>query len=261
MTAIIEPLGKFEDYLEVMNEPNLTPPHANNIQTNPRITDSVDLNDDFSLMSSLKLLVNQPHTVQMCLLASIQQMPSIPATNPTVIVPLAQHAVRSHIYVPNVRTRCRAQLREILIEPNLEVYTRTQYTNGHPLNHSPLPIMRVSIFIYFQVRQMADYSNLWQQWIASQSSAFKTKYLPLGFEEGDVEAISSVVGFLRNLIKHERTLIWNLIIKRVGAVPKLSDLYLVIKRELRTRDSLQSMETTQRQWTSISKSEWLYYEW
>ncbi|KNZ47954.1 hypothetical protein VP01_6014g2, partial [Puccinia sorghi] len=38
---------------------------------------------------------------------------------------------------------CRAQIREILIKPNLEAYTCTQDTNGHPLNHSPLPIMRV----------------------------------------------------------------------------------------------------------------------
>ncbi|KNZ44415.1 hypothetical protein VP01_9191g1 [Puccinia sorghi] len=109
---------------------------------------------------------------------------------------------------------------------------------------------------------MADERNLLQQWVASQSTAFKTKYLPLGYEEGDVEAILSVIGFLRNLVKHERTLIHNLLltkIKRepgrecVGAVPKLSDLYLVIDRGLRTRDSMQLMEATQRLWTTNLK--------
>ncbi|KNZ56065.1 hypothetical protein VP01_2502g5 [Puccinia sorghi] len=109
---------------------------------------------------------------------------------------------------------------------------------------------------------MADERNLLQQWVASQSTAFKTKYLPLGYEEGDVEAILSVIGFLRNLVKHERTLIHNLLltnIKRehgrehVGAVPKLSDLYLVIEWGLRTRDSMGLMEATQRLWTTNLK--------
>ncbi|KNZ51852.1 hypothetical protein VP01_3785g1, partial [Puccinia sorghi] len=121
---------------------------------------------------------NQQHTVQVSLLASVQQMPSIPVTNSATIVPLAQHDFRSHIYVPNVWV---SSWIEILIEPNLEAYTLTQDTNGHLLNQSPLPIMRQSVF--------------------------KTEYLPLGFEECDVDAISSVIGFLHNLIKHERTLI------------------------------------------------------
>ncbi|KNZ44264.1 hypothetical protein VP01_9349g1 [Puccinia sorghi] len=57
---------------------------------------------------------------------------------------------------------------------------------------------------------MADERNLLQQWVASQSTAFKTEYLPLGYEEGDVEAILSVIGFLHNLVKHECMLICNL---------------------------------------------------
>ena len=58
---------------------------------------------------------------------------------------------------------------------------------------------------------MAHHIHWCQQWIASQSSAFKAEYLPVGFQEGEVEAISSVVGFLRNLVKHERTLLRNLV--------------------------------------------------
>ncbi|KNZ45248.1 hypothetical protein VP01_8336g1 [Puccinia sorghi] len=112
---------------------------------------------------------------------------------------------------------------------------------------------------------MAEHIYLCQQWIASQSSAFKSEYLPVGYEEGDVEAILSVVGFLRNLVKHERTLLRNLSVQlltnikresgreRVGAVPKLGELYLVIERGLRTRDSVRSIETIQRQWTSHLK--------
>ncbi|KNZ45523.1 hypothetical protein VP01_8025g1 [Puccinia sorghi] len=109
---------------------------------------------------------------------------------------------------------------------------------------------------------MAEHIYLCQQWIPSKSSALKSEYLPVGYEEGDVEAISIVVGFLHNLVKHEQTLLHNLLLtnikqesgrERVGDVPKLGELYLVIVQGLRTRDSVQLIEKIQRKWTSHLK--------
>ncbi|KNZ53681.1 hypothetical protein VP01_3167g3 [Puccinia sorghi] len=83
--------------------------------------------------------------------------------------------------------------------------------------------------------------------MSGQSTPFKTKYLPLGYEEGDFEAISSMIGFLQNLVKHERTLICNLLLtnikrepgrERVGAVPKLSDPYLILDNKSQNPYSL-----------------------
>jgi hypothetical protein len=38
----------------------------------------------------------------------------------------------------------------------------------------------------------------------NQTQAFQTEHLPAGFHEGDNEAMASVVGFLRTLLKQER---------------------------------------------------------
>ncbi|KNZ60142.1 hypothetical protein VP01_1604g3 [Puccinia sorghi] len=87
---------------------------------------------------------------------------------------------------------------------------------------------------------IAEHIYLFQKWIASQSTAFKTEYLPVGYEEGN----------------HEQTLLRNLVSSlsfHHKFVPKLGDLYLVIEWRLRTRDSVQSMETIQQQWTSHLK--------
>ncbi|KNZ53679.1 hypothetical protein VP01_3167g1, partial [Puccinia sorghi] len=152
-----EVFGVFQDYSEVMHDPNFATTHANNNEALPRITAGVEPNE----LNKLTLTIPSPrcldcsrrripcqqHILQVCLLALIQQMPSVPQTNPVMINPVAMvpamhHSFRTHIYVPNVRNRCRAHIREILIDPNLEAYTRTQDSNGHTLNRSPLPIMQ-----------------------------------------------------------------------------------------------------------------------
>ncbi|KNZ51714.1 hypothetical protein VP01_384g3 [Puccinia sorghi] len=127
-----------------------------------------------------KVLINQLCSV--CLLALIQCIQSIPA----VIVPIAQCAIRSYIYMPNVRVSCWITIAARRSEKfclsktwKLTLVLRTPMG----LNCSPIPIMRVIIFTLFNpVPSRPSISLL------------------------DLEAISSFVGFLRNLIKHEHIL-------------------------------------------------------
>ncbi|KNZ55198.1 hypothetical protein VP01_2740g1 [Puccinia sorghi] len=101
---------------------------------------------------------------------------------------------------------------------------------------------------------MAEHIYLCQQWIASQSSAFKSKYLPVGYEEGNVEAISSVVGFLCNLVKHEQTLLCNL----SSFSPTSNRNQVVSESGLCQKLYLKQSNNSG---PAISRSEWHYYKW
>jgi hypothetical protein len=47
--------------------------------------------------------------------------------------------------------------------------------------------------------------------MATQTTAFMADYLPNRYEQGDTVAVASVNAFLRNLVKHERTTMRNLV--------------------------------------------------
>ncbi|PLW45231.1 hypothetical protein PCASD_03982 [Puccinia coronata f. sp. avenae] len=118
---------------------------------------------------------DQRHYVQVCMYVSLRQM----------LAPhLGAQSARDHVYGAAIQARSRHQIQEILIDPQHEAYTQTQDPEGRLYDYTPLTCMR--------------------RWMTNQSQPFKTKHLPPRFHEGASEAMASVVGFIRNLLKQER---------------------------------------------------------
>ena len=122
---------------------------------------------------------------------------------------------------------------------------------------------------------MAYHIHWCQKWILSQSTAFKAVCLPVGFEEGEVEVLLSVVGFLRNLVKHECFATWSVLFPFTSQINWMTNITFsfsltskenqavnvlvlcqssAINRALRMcGDSVQGMETIQQKWTTPLK--------
>ncbi|PLW35828.1 hypothetical protein PCASD_14459 [Puccinia coronata f. sp. avenae] len=224
-----------------------------------RLEDPSFLPLDIETVDRLQTLLGINNDNQRLVIDLCSMLASLPASLPTApVVPVAP-GPRDHHYHSTIRVStkklmhnytklkdhlydwqniCRQQICSILMEPALEAYTRMHDPDGRMYNHTPLACMR--------------------RWIATQTTAFMADYLPNQYEQGDTVAVASVNSFLRNLVKHERTTMRNLLLTnikrdgdrpRVGAVPRLFDLFFVIERGFRSRDQIRPNNAIERQMT------------
>ncbi|OAV86616.1 hypothetical protein PTTG_29804 [Puccinia triticina 1-1 BBBD Race 1] len=135
---------------------------------------------------------------------------SPPATIPA---PVAANGATRHVYSTVLRTRVRQKIREILMRSTLESYSRAQSVHGHLYVHSPLPLVK------------EDISPSWAP-----------------------ESMTSLVTFLRAMLKHERTHMRNVLLSNIrqdarpqelGPVPKLFNLIVLLDRAFQPRNALQ----------------------
>ncbi|WAQ81510.1 hypothetical protein PtA15_1A852 [Puccinia triticina] len=116
---------------------------------------------------------------------------SPPATIPA---PVAANGATGHVYSTVLRTRVRQKIREILMRSTLESYSRAQSVDGHLYVHSPLPLVK--------------------SFILEQSPVFRRTYLPPGLPNNH-ESMTSLVTFLRAMLKHERTHMRNVLLSNI----------------------------------------------
>ncbi|PLW28946.1 hypothetical protein PCASD_17622 [Puccinia coronata f. sp. avenae] len=195
---------------------------------------------DIKIVDSLQTLLgidnnNQRLVTELCsMLASLPTAPVVPVAPVGPVTPGA----RDHHYHSPIRNICRHQIRSILMEPALEAYPWMHDPDGRMYTQTPLACMR--------------------RWVATQTTAFMAEHLPNQYEQGNTLAVASVNAFLRNLVKHERTTMRNLLLTnvkrdadrpRVGAVPRLYDLFFVIERGFCSRDQIQSNDAIERSMT------------
>ncbi|PLW38649.1 hypothetical protein PCASD_08255 [Puccinia coronata f. sp. avenae] len=156
-----------------------------------RLEDPSFLPLDIETVDRLQTLLGINNDNQRLVIDLCSMLASLPASLPTApVVPVAP-GPWDHHYHSTIRNICRQQIRSILMEPALEAYTRMHDPDGRMYNHTPLACMR--------------------RWIATQTTAFMADYLPNQYEQGDTVAVAIVNSFLRNLVKHERTTMRNLV--------------------------------------------------
>ncbi|WAQ92810.1 hypothetical protein PtA15_17A292 [Puccinia triticina] len=142
-------------------------------------------------------------------------------------------APSAHIYGTLIRTSVRQRVREILLTHTLESYSRLQSLHRHPFVHSPLPLVKA--------------------YVLEQPAAFQRQTLPPGLPQNN-NTMSILLTFLRAIVKHERTHLWNLLlmnvrqesqVRELGPVPKLLKLIYQIDRQFQPQAAMRAPEDIQ----------------
>ncbi|KAI7965930.1 hypothetical protein MJO29_001678 [Puccinia striiformis f. sp. tritici] len=131
-----------------------------------------------------------------------------PAPSPHVDRTAAPTSTKSYTFPPNLRIFCCTQIREVLLRPDIEAYTRRMAERNHVENW-PIPMAKGLIF--------------------GQSDAFKCMHLPPDYQQ-DVIFKKELNLLLGTILKGEKNNFANLLRLGLGGAnppippPKLSDI-------------------------------------
>jgi len=146
-----------------------------------------------------------------------------------------------HVFGIPFKNFCRSKIREILTTGNVESYTTTVDTHGHPIGRTPLILL--------------------QTHIDAQEAAFHRDYLPPGYPD-DPHAQLCVVAVMRSLLKHDRGQLRNLLLTNIielnrrpigGPVPRLFDLIVLIDHNMGSRNRLRSTDSIRLAYNGTTK--------
>ncbi|KAA1097932.1 hypothetical protein PGT21_024146 [Puccinia graminis f. sp. tritici] len=152
---------------------------------------------------------------------------------------------RLYQYHRYFRTFVSNRAREVLMDPELEVYSCDPVRGGPPAGRSSLDQVLVDSLMQSLSRNLypdLDFAIQWlQDHVRAQSDEFLQDYLPQGFMTHEPAAEASVNSELRERLKHERGAMRNLLLTNIHKpsgrpitrpVPRLTNLIIEMRQRM-----------------------------